>query len=46
MVSIRKKRQQNRTLHGQLHGFHRDVKIGYAVSNGQQNVAVNNGSVD
>ena len=46
MVSIRKKRQQNRRFVSQPDNFDRDVTIGDSANSGQQNVLVNECSVD
>ena len=46
MVSIRKKRQSNKRLLSQLDDFDRDMIIGNAVSERQENVAVNEGTDD
>ena len=46
MVSTRKKRQSNKRLLSQLDGFERDVFIGNAASERQENVAINEGTND
>ena len=46
MVSTRKKRQSNKRLPSQLDDFDRDMIIGNAVSERQENVAVNEGTID
>ena len=46
MVSTRKKRQSSRRLLNQLHDFDRDIIIGNAVSERQENAAVNEGTND
>ena len=46
IFSTRKKRQKNWRLISQLDDFDQDVFIGDAVSSGQQNAKVNNGSAD
>ena len=46
MVSTRKKRQSSRRLLSQLDDFDRDIIIGNAVSETQENVAVNEGTND
>ena len=46
MVSTRKKRQSNKTLLGQLDDFDRDMIIGNAVSERQENAVVNEGTND
>ena len=46
MVSTRKKRQRDRRFFSQLDDLDGDIFIVDAVSNGQQNVVTNNGSVD
>ena len=43
MVSTRKKKQSNRRLLSQLDDFDRDVIIGNAVSERQENIVVNEG---
>ena len=43
MVPTRKKRQSNRRLLSQLDDFDRDMIIGNAVSERQQNIVVNEG---
>ena len=44
MVSTRKKRQSNRRLLSQLDDFDRDMIIGNAVSERQENIVVNEGT--
>ena len=46
MVSTRKKRQSNKRLLSQLDDFHRDMIIGNAVSERQENAVVNEGTND
>ena len=46
MVSTRKQRESNRRLFSQLDDFDRAMFIGNAVSNGQENVVVNEDTVD
>ena len=46
MFPTRKTRHQNRKRFSHLNDFERDVIFGNAVSSGQQNVLVSNGSVD
>ena len=46
MVFIRKKRQSNRRLLGQLDDFDQDMNIGNAVSERQENLVVNEGTND
>ena len=46
MVSTRKKRQSNRKLISKLDNFDRDMIIGNAVSEGQENNVVNEGTYD
>ena len=46
MVSTRKKRQSNRKFISKLDNFDRDMIIGNAVSEGQENTVVNEGTYD
>ena len=46
MVSTRRKRQSTRRLLSQLDDFDRDIKIETAASDRQQNVVVNEGTVN
>ena len=46
MVSTRKKRQSNKRLLSELDDFDRDMIIGNAVSEGQENAVVNEGTND
>ena len=46
MIFTRKKRQSNRRLLSQLDDLDQDVIIGYAASGRQQNVVVNDGTID
>ena len=46
MVSTRKKRQSNKRLLSQLDDFDRDMIIGNAVSERQENAVVNEGTND
>ena len=46
MVSTRKKRESNRRLNSQIDLFDRDIIIGNAAGDRQQNVVVNGGTVD
>ena len=46
MVSIRKKKQSNKRLLSQLDDFDRDMNIGNAVSERQENAVVNEGTND
>ena len=46
MVSTRKKRQSNKRLLSQLDDFDRDMIIGSAVSERQENAVVNEGTND
>ena len=46
MVSTRKKRQSSRRFFSQLHDFDRDMIIGNAVSERQENALVNEGTND
>ena len=46
MVSTRKKRQSNRRFFSQLDDFDQDIIIGNAASDRQQNLVVNEGTVD
>ena len=46
MISIRKKRQSNRRLLSQLDDFDQDMIFGNAVSEGQENAVVNEGTND
>ena len=46
MVSTRKKRQLDRSLLNQLHGFDKDVNIGNVLSNRRENTTVNEGTAD
>ena len=46
MVSTRKKRQSNKKLLSQLDDFDQDMVIGNAASGRQENIAVNEGTID
>ena len=46
MVSTRKKRQSGRRLLSQLDDFDRDIVIGNAMSERQENTTVNEGTAD
>ena len=46
MLSIRRKRQSNRRLLGQLDNFDQDITIGNLMSNKRKDVTVNEGTVD
>ena len=46
MASTRKKRQSNKRILSQLDDFDRDIIIGNAVSKGQENAVVNEGTND
>ena len=46
MVSTRKKRQSNKRLLSQLDDFEQDVFFGNAASERQENVVVNEGTID
>ena len=46
MFSTRKKRQSNKRLLNQLDDFDRNIFIGIAASDREENVVVNKGTVD